>query len=93
MCAPRKEGEPWICYAFRWLADQPRAVMAFVGMSAAVGVYIDHRNFVVEKMGKALDEIVVELKHISTQQDGIGIRLEHLEREHEQARNSHENRD
>ena len=78
MCAPRKDGEPWLFYAVRYLADQPRTLMAFVGMAAAVGVYVDHRGFVLEQV-QAMREVSAELRTINA-------RLEHLEREHETAR-------
>jgi hypothetical protein len=86
MCAPRKEGEPWLFYAFRYLADQPRTLVAFVGMAAAVGVYVDHRNFVVHQVGEVLQEVAKDLKQINNKQSSIDTRLEHLEREHEAAR-------
>lgn len=83
MCEPRKEGEPWLFYAFRYLADQPRTLLAFVGMAAAVGVYVDHRNFVVRQVGVVLQEVATDLKQINAKQSVIDTRLEHLEREHE----------
>ena len=85
MCAPRKEGEPWLFYAFRYLADQPRTLMAFVSMAAAVGVYMDNRRFT----NGALDElhdVSEKLEQINLNQGRIDTRLEHLEREHESAR-------
>lgn len=86
MCEPRKEGEPWVFYAFRYLADQPRTLLAYVGMAAAVGVYVDHRNFVVRQVGEVLQEVATDLKQINAKQSIIDTRLEHLEREHECAR-------
>ena len=85
MCAPRKDGEPWLFYAFRYLADQPRTLMAFVGMAAAVGVYADNRQFT-HKAIERLDAVTAELRDINVKQGSIDNRLEHLEREHECAR-------
>lgn len=85
MCEPRKDGEPWLFYAFRYLADQPRTLMAFVGMAAAVGVYADNRQFT-NKAIERLEEVTKELRDINVKQGRIDNRLEHLEREHEMAR-------
>ena len=85
MCEPRKEGEPWLFYAFRYLADQPRTLMAFVGMAAAVGVYADNRQFT-HKAIERLEEVSSELRDINVKQGSIDNRLEHLEREHEMSR-------
>lgn len=85
MCAPRKDGEPWLFYAVRYLADQPRTLMAFVGMAAAVGVYADNRQFTNKAIDR-LDAVTSELRDINTKQGSIDNRLEHLEREHEYAR-------
>lgn len=87
MCEPRKEGEPWLFYAVRYLTDQPRTLMAFVGMAAAVGVYADNRQFTNKAIDK-LDAVTAELRDINIKQGSIDNRLEHLEREHECARNS-----
>ena len=85
MCAPRKDGEPWLFYAFRYLADQPRTLMAFVGMAAAVGVYADNRQFTNKAIDR-LDAVTAELRDINVKQGSIDNRLEHLEREHECSR-------
>ena len=77
MCV-RKEGEAFVPYILRYIQEQPRVVMAFVAMACAVGVYFDMRSFV-DKHMDTLGEMTSELKSINT-------RLEHLEREHEQAR-------
>lgn len=77
MCQ-RRENEPWLLYAFRWLAEQPKLLLAFAGCAAAVGVYVDHRAFVLEQ--------VQALREVSTELRTINARLEHLEREHEQQR-------
>lgn len=85
MCAPRKAGEPWLFFAVRYLADQPRTLMAFVGMAAAVGVYADNRQFTNKAIDR-LDDVASELRELNTKQGSIDNRLEHLEREHEYAR-------
>ena len=85
MCAPRKDGEPWIFYALRYLADQPRTLMAFVGMAAAVGVYADNRQFT-NKAIERLDDVTAELRDLNVKQGSIDNRLEHFVREHECAR-------
>ncbi len=78
MCAPRKDGEPWIFYAFRYLADQPKTLLAFAGAAAAVGVYIDARGFFQDQTA-AFKEVGEQLKELN-------VRVSHLEREHEKIR-------
>lgn len=84
MCK-RNEGEPLLPYLLRYMQEQPRAVMAFVGMSAAVGVYADNRQFTNKAIDR-LDDVASELRELNTKQGSIDNRLEHLEREHEYAR-------
>ena len=79
MCK-RNEGEALLPYLLRYIQEQPRVVMAFVGMFAAVGVYVDHRGFVLEQV-QAMREVSAELRTINA-------RLEHLEREHEASRSN-----
>lgn len=78
MCAPRKDGEPWVFYAFRWLADQPKMLLALCGCAAAVGVYVDARHFFADQT-QAFREVGEQLKELN-------VRVSHLEREHEAAR-------
>lgn len=85
MCAPRKEGEPWLFYAFRYLADQPKLLLAVGGCAAAMGVYADNRRFTNGALER-LDVVAAKLEKISIQEGSIDNRLEHLEREHELAR-------
>lgn len=79
MCK-RKENEPMLAYVLRYLAEQPRAILAAVGLFAAGYMYFDLMAFVREN---------TEVQRQSTAQlQEINVRLAHLEREHESARNS-----
>lgn len=77
MCK-REEGEKLVPYVLRYIQEQPRVVMAAVGMACAVGVYIDARQFFGDQT-EAFRSVATELKELN-------IRVSHLEREHEYAR-------
>lgn len=74
MCK-REEGEKLLPYVLRYIQEQPRVVMAAVGMACAVGVYVDARVFFGEQT-EVTREVAIELKEIN-------VRMSHLEREHE----------
>lgn len=83
MCT-RNEGEKLLPYILRYIQEQPRVVMAAVGMACAVGVYVDARSFFSDQTD-AFRSVAEELKELN-------VRVSHLEREHEAARqneNSH----
>lgn len=81
MCE-RKENEAWYVYLLRYVQEQPRVVLAFIGLAAAVWLYMDMQALirshaeVNERMIGAIQKLTEEV-HINT------VRLEHLEREHE----------
>lgn len=77
MCK-RNENEPMVAYLLRYLAEQPRASLAAVGLIAAGYMYFDLMAFVREN---------TEVQRQSAAQlQEINVRLAHLEREHECAR-------
>lgn len=77
MCK-RNENEPMLAYLLRYLAEQPRAILAAVGLVAAGYMYFDLMAFVREN---------TEVQRQSAAQlQEINVRLAHLEREHECAR-------
>lgn len=79
MCK-RHENEPMVAYLLRYLAEQPRAILAAVGLLAAGYMYFDLMAFVREN---------TEVQRQSAAQlQEINVRLAHLEREHECARQS-----
>ncbi len=81
MCE-RKDNEAWYVYLLRYVQEQPRVVLAFIGLAAAVWLYMDMQALirshaeVNERMIGAIQKLTEEV-HINT------VRLEHLEREHE----------
>jgi len=81
MCE-RRENEAWFVYLLRYVQEQPRVVLAFIGLAAAVWLYMDMQALirshaeVNERMIGAILKLTEEV-HINT------VRLEHLEREHE----------
>lgn len=82
MCK-RLENEPLWAYFLRYLAEQPRAIVAAIGLFAAGYMYFDLMAFVREN---------TEVQRQSAAQlQEINVRLSHLEREHECARNNSQN--
>lgn len=81
MCQ-RKEAEPMLVYLLRYIAEQPRAILATVGLVAAGYMYFDLMAFVRENTANMRD-VAVQLREVNT-------RLLHLEREHENARREKE---
>jgi hypothetical protein len=82
MCQ-RKENEPMMVYLLRYLVEQPRAILACVGMVAAGYMYFDLMAFVRENTANMRD-VAVQLREVNT-------RLLHLEREHEAQRQGKDN--
>jgi hypothetical protein len=77
MCQ-RKENEPILVYLLRYFAEQPRSVLGFLGFAAAVYMYFDLMAFVRENTAVQRENVV--------QLQEINVRISHLEREHEAAR-------
>ena len=77
MCT-RKENEPLMFYLLRYALEEPRVVLGTLGFVAAVYMYIDLMAFVRENTA-VQSETVAQLQEIN-------VRISHLEREHEMAR-------
>lgn len=45
MCEKRPN-EPWLAYMCRYVVEQPRAVLAVIGIAAAIVLYCDLRSFI-----------------------------------------------
>ncbi len=74
MCV-RKENEPWWAYAFRWVVEQPRSVLAFIGIAAAAMLYMDLRLYI-KKQIEAQAETVRVLTELSIRIQAIEHRIE-----------------
>ena len=48
MCEKRPN-EPWLAYMCRYVVEQPRAVLAVIGIAAAIVLYCDLRSFIAEQ--------------------------------------------
>lgn len=77
MCQ-RLEGEKLLPYLLRYIQEQPRTVMGFIGIACAIGIYLDSREQNSQQTAAFL-EVASELKELN-------VRVSHLEREHEAAR-------
>ncbi|MBR5522461.1 MAG: hypothetical protein IKV82_03230 [Akkermansia sp.] len=84
MCV-RKENEPLVVYLLRYVAEQPRAMLALLGFIAAGYMYFDLMAFVRENTASMRD-IGEQVRVMSEQVREANTRLQHLEREHEAAR-------
>lgn len=69
-----------VVYLLRYLAEQPRAILGVVGLIAAAYMYFDLMAFVRENTA-------IQRENVAQLQE-INVRLSHLEREHECARNA-----
>ena len=68
-----------------YVQEQPRAVLALVGMAAAVWLYIDMQAMM-RSQTEANLRTVVAIEKLTEEVRVNSVRLEHLEREHEQNR-------
>lgn len=82
MCE-RKENEPMVVYLLRYVAEQPRALMALIGFLAAAYMYMDLMSFVRESTDN--------MRVVGAKLEIAITKLEHLEREHEADRKEREN--
>lgn len=87
MCT-RKEGEPLWAYLLRYAVEQPKTLLAVIGIIAASVLYTDLRNFMTEQT-KAYSEIVNELQEMKVDIHKIevetresNVRLDELEEWH-----------
>lgn len=99
MCDKRPD-EPMVAYLLRYVAEQPRALMALLGFLAAGYMYVDLMSFVREstmsmrelviEVQSAREEIVTKVQtlrsELQPQMQEANTRLQHLEREHESVR-------
>lgn len=68
-----------------YVQEQPRSVLALVGMAAAVWLYIDMQAMM-RSQTEANLRTVVAIEKLTEEVRVNSVRLEHLEREHEQKR-------
>lgn len=84
MCAPRKEGEPWAAYAFRYtvelVEEHARSVLAVVGIAAAIWLYIDFRDTVLD-IRALINTQTESYRAISLELREMNIRISNLEHE------------
>lgn len=75
-----------VVYLLRYVAEQPRALMALIGFLAAAYMYMDLMSFVREST-ENMQEVGTELRAFRgenrAQMKEANTRLQHLEREHE----------
>lgn len=76
MCAPRKEGEPWLLYAFRYavelVEDHARSVLTVIAVTAAGWLYNDLRTLILEQ--------TESYRHITLELREMNIRISNLEK-------------
>ena len=84
MCAPRKEGEPWIFYAARLIEEKARValtlscLLSVVALTyAIVGLYHDQRELT--------REIIKSYQIVGAQLQEMNVRIQDLEMEHKRA--------
>lgn len=75
MCQ-RRENEPVWSYALRWVAEQPKTILAMVGLVAAGVIYVDFKNYLYEQSLLQKDTVRVLTE--------LTARIEHIERRLEQ---------
>lgn len=82
MCAPRKEGEPWIFYAFRYTVElaetHARSLLSVLGIGAAVWLYNDFRAMVDDMRGMIKAQ-TASYQQISLELREMNIRISNLE--------------
>ena len=84
MCE-RKENEPWLVYLLRYIQEQPRVILAMLGIGAAVWLYIDMQTLI-RAHAEVNERMIIVIEKLTSEVHENSIRLEHLEREHENAR-------
>lgn len=73
MCQ-RKDHEPYVIYMLRYAAEQPRTILAVVGLAAAAVMYVDMRDLMREQV-QAYREVAGQLSELN-------IRINDLEQWH-----------
>ena len=75
MCAPRRDGEPWAFYAFRYtvelVEEHARSVLAVIGLVAAAFLYSDLRGLILAQ--------TESYQHITEELREMNIRISNLE--------------
>lgn len=73
MCQ-RKEHEPYLLYLLRYAAEQPRTILAVVGLVAAAVMYVDMRELMREQ--------VHAYREVASQLSELNVRINDLEQWH-----------
>ena len=87
MCT-RKEGEPLWAYLLRYAVEQPRTLLAVIGIIAACVLYTDLKGFMAEQtkayaeIVKELQAVKVELHETKVETHESNVRLSELEHWH-----------
>lgn len=76
MCEKRPN-EPWLAYMCRYVVEQPRAVLAVIGIAAAIVLYCDLRSFIAEQ-AEAQEKTIRVLSEMSVRLQTIEHRMEVL---------------
>ena len=76
MCEKRPN-EPWLAYMCRYVVEQPRAVLAVIGIAAAIVLYCDLRSFIAEQ-AEAQEKTIRVLSEMSVRLQTIEYRMEVL---------------
>lgn len=84
MCE-RKANEPWFVYLLRYIQEQPRVILAMLGIGASVWLYIDMQTLI-RSHAEVNQRMITVIEKLTAEVHENSIRLEHLEREHENAR-------
>ncbi len=74
MCEKRPN-EPWLAFFCRYIVEQPRAVLAVIGLSAAIVLYCDLRYFIAEQ-ARAQEKTIRVLSEMSVRLQTIEHRME-----------------
>lgn len=74
MCE-RREKENMVAYLLRYVAEQPKAILALIGLIAASFVYIDFRSYINENTQcqresvKVLTELTIRIQELEARFD------------------------
>ena len=77
MCEPRKEGEPWIAYAFRYAVEltdsRARSVLTVICLAAACWFYHDLRTLILAQT-ESYRAISLELRELNIRISNLELR-------------------
>ena len=88
MCE-RKQNEAWYVYLLRYIQEQPRVVLATIGLAAACWLYVDMQELI-RSHAEVNSRMITAIEKLSEEVRVNSVRLEHLEREHENIRKDKE---